>query len=140
LVRSHQTWARDVPRSALPPDELRLRPTARRLGYTDVAAYLRGEHLERHRTVAALAIEAEVSAWTIATALRRNGIQPIPHTTKRSTAAHRSSTTAQALGFDSLSSYIRHRRTCGFTWKALARESGLPETTIRRHGRRLPWR
>jgi lambda repressor-like predicted transcriptional regulator len=117
------------------PHDRRLDPAARRLGYTDVGSYLRGEHLDRHRTVAALANHAGVSRWTIITALQRNGIQPVPHVTKRRTAEHRSTTVARALGDVSLGSYVRQRRAQGSTWKTIVRETGLPETTLRRHSR-----
>ena len=128
--------ARSTAALRTPATELRLGPTARRLGYADVESYLRGEHLERYRTVAALAVQAGVSAWTITTALRRHGIEPVAHTTKRNAAAQRSTTIARALGYDSLASYIHDRRTHGASLKALAREAGLPETTLRRHRQR----
>jgi lambda repressor-like predicted transcriptional regulator len=117
-------------------DEIRLQPTAKRLGYPDVGSYLHGEHRQRHRTVARLAAEAGVSTWTIATAMRRHGIESVPHATKRSAAAQRCLTIALGLGHDSLESFITQRRESGTSWAAIAREAGLPETTLRRHGGR----
>jgi lambda repressor-like predicted transcriptional regulator len=113
--------------------DVRLRPVARRLGFPDAETYLRTAHVEQHRCVAAIAAEAGVSRWTILAALRHHGIQPVPHAAKRHHAAHRSHTVAESLGFDSLASYIAERRAHGVTWKSLVAESGLAETTLRRH-------
>jgi AraC-like DNA-binding protein len=115
-----------------PPHDVRLSPMARRLGYSDVESYLRTEHLDRRMTVAAIARQVGVSAWTIAKALRRYSIEPVPHTTKRAAAADRSTTAARRLGYDSLATFAKDRRAEGFSWKALAREAHVPETTLRR--------
>lgn len=114
--------------------DVRLRPVAHRRGYPDTAAYLRAAHAEQHRSVAAIATEAGVSRWTILAAMRHHGIEPIAHATKRHHAAHRSHTVAAALGYDSLAAYVADRRAAGTTWKSLAAESGIAETTLRRHG------
>ena len=113
---------------------LRLRPVAHRWGFTDAAAYLRAAHVEQHRSVAAIAAEAGVSRWTVLAAMRQHGIEPVPHAAKRHRAAHRSSVVAASLGYDSLAAYIADRRAAGSTWKSIAAESGVAETTLRRHG------
>jgi len=66
-----------------PPGESRLGPVARALGHDGVADYLKAAHLGQHRTVAAIALEAGVSRWTVLAALRHHGIEVTPHATKR---------------------------------------------------------
>ncbi len=114
------------------PGDLRLRPAAHRLGYLDVGAYLRTEHAERHRTVAALAVEAGVSRTTVVAALRRYDINQVPHAAKRYQAEQRDSAISRSLGFDSIANYVVERRGRGLPWKSLVEESGLPESTLRR--------
>lgn len=117
------------------PGDLRLRPVAARHGFADTAAYLRARHVDQHRSVAAIAAEAGVSRWTIAAVLGHHGISPVPHATKRHRADGRGRAVAAAFGFDSLADYLADRRANGHTWKRIAAESGLPETTVRRHAR-----
>lgn len=40
------------------------------------------------------------------------------------------------LGYDSLGSYLRERRAAGWTWRAMAAESGQPESWLRRQAAR----
>lgn len=116
------------------PGDVRLAPAAS--GFADVGAYLRRRHVEERRSVAAIAAEAGVSRETVNGALRRHGIEPVPHATKRHQAARRDETVARSLGFDSLAAYVAQRRARNIPWKRLAAESGVPETTLRRHGER----
>lgn len=119
-----------------PRPDVRLLPVAHRLGYADVGAYLRAAHVEQHRSVAAIAAEAGVSREAIGAAMRQHGIEAVPHATKRHRAAERASAVAASLGFASLAAYVADRRARGVTWRDLAAESGLPQTTLRRQGRR----
>jgi lambda repressor-like predicted transcriptional regulator len=116
-----------------PPGEARLAPVARSLGYADTAAYLRAEHLERHRSVAAIALAAGVSRWTVLTALRHHGIEARPHATTRHDAEARERAAARALGFASIAAFVAARRASGSPWAALAAESGIAATTLRRY-------
>lgn len=111
----------------------RLLPVARRLGFADTRAYLTAAHAEQHRSVASIAAEAGVTRSTVLTALRRHDIDAVPHATKRHLAASRSEAAARALGFETLAAYITDRRSAGLPWTALADESGMPTTTLRRH-------
>jgi AraC-like DNA-binding protein len=111
----------------------RLLPVARRLGFADTGAYLTATHVEQHRSVASIAAEAGVTRSTVLTALRRLGIDAVPHATKRHLAETRGQAVAGSLGFPSLRAYIADRRTAGMPWTALAAETGLPPTTLRRH-------
>ncbi|GAA3254139.1 hypothetical protein ACFO1B_51190 [Dactylosporangium siamense] len=111
----------------------RLSPAARRLGFADTAAYLTAAHVEQHRSVASIAAEAGVTRSTVLAALRRHGIDAVPHATKRHLADTRGRAVAESLGFPSLRAYITDRRDAGLPWTALAAETGLPATTLRRH-------
>lgn len=113
--------------------DLRLGPVAARYEFTDIGAYLATRHLLQHRTVAAIAAEAGVSRSTILTTLAHHDIPVTAHMAKRHQAADRDRNVARALGFPSLVAYVTARRAGGATWKALVHESGLPETTLRRH-------
>ncbi|HKS99820.1 MAG TPA: hypothetical protein VJT31_09850 [Rugosimonospora sp.] len=113
--------------------DVRLQPVARRFGFGHPAAYLRARHVEQHRSVAALAAEAGVSRATIRAALTHHGIAVRAHATTRHQAAQRDQAVAGALGFDSLADYIAARRTHGATWTSMVAESGVAETTLRRH-------
>ncbi|MEV4132792.1 hypothetical protein AB0J72_11590 [Dactylosporangium sp. NPDC049742] len=115
------------------PGDARLLPAARAAGHADVGAYLRHRHLRQHRTVAAIAAEAGVTRWSVLAAMERHGVAAVPHATKRHRAASRSSSAAAPLGFTSVAAYAAHRRAEGATWRALAAESGLPESTLQRH-------
>jgi len=59
----------------------------------------------------------------------------VPHATKRHHAAERAAAVAEARGFASLADYIADRRSRGITWRDLAVESGVPQSTLRRQGR-----
>ncbi|MET7423948.1 hypothetical protein [Dactylosporangium sp. NPDC005555] len=132
----HKDWvSRHLSASAAPaahPPE-RLGPAARRLGFADTRAYLHSAHVEQHRSVASIAAEAGVTRSAVLTALRRHGIDAVPHAAKRHHAAARGDTVARALGYDTLRAYIADRRAAGAPWTAMAVEAGLPATTLRRH-------
>ncbi|WP_327006084.1 hypothetical protein OHA72_01570 [Dactylosporangium sp. NBC_01737] len=96
-------------------------------------AYLTAAHVEQHRSVTSIAAEAGVTRSTVLTALRRLGIDAVPHATKRHLADTRGRTVAESLGFETLRAYITDRRAAGMPWTALAAETGLPATTLRRH-------
>lgn len=108
-------------------------PALRRLGYGDVAAFLRDRHLEQRQTVHAIAGELGVSHHAVATALRRHDIDRIPHSAKRHAAAERAAEVAGRLGYSAITDYISQRRAQGWTWNAIASESGQPQTWLRRH-------
>lgn len=103
------------------------------LGYPDVASYLRDRHVERHQTVNAIAAETGLSHHAVAGALRRHGLATVPHVRKRSEASRRAAEVAARLGHADIGAYISSRRAKGWTWRAIAAESGQPETWLRRH-------
>ncbi|HTJ39554.1 MAG TPA: MucR family transcriptional regulator [Dactylosporangium sp.] len=118
------------------PGEARLGPQARSLGYADAAAYLRAAHVEQHRSIAAIALETSTSRWTVLAALRHHGIEARAHATKRHHAQVRESAAARALGFASIAAYVAARRAEGAPWTALAAESGIAATSLRRRQKR----
>ncbi|GAA4263492.1 MucR family transcriptional regulator [Dactylosporangium darangshiense] len=134
----HKDWVcRHAPATGRPtPGEARLGPHARSLGYADAAAYLRAAHVEQHRSVAAIALETSTSRWTVLAALRHHGIEARAHATKRHHAQARESAAARALGFASIAAYVAARRAEGAPWSALAAESGIAATSLRRHQKR----
>ena len=113
-------------------------PTVRRLGFTDVPSYLRDRHHAQHQTVNAIAAETGFSPHRVESALRRHGLAVVAHTAKRHAARQRADSVAADLGHASMAAYIRQRRADGWTWKAMAAESGQPATWLRRQGTSQP--
>jgi lambda repressor-like predicted transcriptional regulator len=118
--------------------DARWRPALRRLGFPDVGAYLRDRHVAGHWTVNAIAAEAGLSYHAVESAMRRHGLAPVAHAAKRHAAQQRADVVAAGLGFDSIAGYVTARRSAGWTWSAIAAESGQPETWLRRRGPRPP--
>jgi AraC-like DNA-binding protein len=119
-------------RGAQRPD-LRWRPALRLLGYPDVATYLRERHLEQHQTVNAIAAEIGLSHHAVTAALRRHGVAPVAHAAKRDQAQQRATDVATRLGYTDIAAYVGNRRSGGWTWEAIAAESGQPQTWLRRN-------
>jgi AraC-like DNA-binding protein len=103
-----------------------------RLGFADVAGYLRERHITRHWTVSAIAAEAGLSHHAVASALRRHGLDQTAHAAKRHASRQRAAEVAAGLGFDDIFGYLAERRAAGWTWQAIAAESGQPPSWIRR--------
>jgi AraC-like DNA-binding protein len=108
------------------------RPALSRLGFAEVAGYLRERHITRHWTVSAIAAEAGLSHHAVASALRRHGLHQTAHAAKRHASRQRGAEVAAGLGFDDISCYLAQRRAAGWTWQAMAAESGQPPSWIRR--------
>jgi AraC-like DNA-binding protein len=102
------------------------------LGFADVTSYLRDRHLAQHRTVSAIAAELGMSNHTVAAALNRHGLAHDAHAAKRHAAQERAAQVAAALGLDSVPRYVAQRRAAGWTWPAIAAESGQPSSWLRR--------
>jgi hypothetical protein len=118
-------------RSAGRPDVAWL-PVVRRLGFDDVASYLRERHHIGYQTVNAIATETGLSAHQVESALRRHGLEIVAHAAKRHAAQQRAADVAGALGYATVAGYIRRRRADGWTWRAIAAESGQPQAWLRR--------
>ena len=103
------------------------------LGFADVPGYLRDRHLERHRTVHAIAAELGFSHHAVTAALRRHGLAHTSHAAKRHAASERADEVAADLGYASIADYIAGRRRRGWTWAAMSAESGQPQSWLRRH-------
>jgi lambda repressor-like predicted transcriptional regulator len=103
------------------------------LGFADVPSYLRDRHLSRHQTVNQIAGEVGLSYHAVESALRRHGLARIAHAGKRYAAGARADEVADKLGFASVADYVTRRRADGWTWSALAAESGQPQSWLRRH-------
>jgi AraC-like DNA-binding protein len=103
-----------------------------RLGFGDVPSYLRERHLAQHWTASAIAAEAGLSHHAVASALRRHGLVQTPHAAKRHASRQRAAEVAARMGFDSIACYLGQRRAAGWTWQAMAAESGQPPSWIRR--------
>jgi AraC-like DNA-binding protein len=108
------------------------RPALSRLGFADVAGYLRERHITRHWTVSAIADEAALSHHAVASAQRRHGLDQTAHAAKRHASRQRAAEVAAGLGFGDISGYLADRRAAGWTWQAIAAESGQPPSWIRR--------
>ena len=126
--------AADAARRAEERPDARWRPVLRRLGYPDVVTYLRERHLRQHQTVNAIAAEIGMSHHAVTAALRRHGLASVAHAAKRHEALARAADLAARLGYADVPSYIGDRRSAGWTWHAIAAESGQPESWLRRHG------
>ena len=111
-------------------------PAVQRLGFRDVASYLRQRHLIDRATVNAIATEVGLSFHTVKAALRRHHVIATPHAEKRYEADRREHEVAAALGVPSIRDYVARCRALGWTWGQIAAESGQPETWLRRHATR----
>ena len=107
-------------------------PAVRRLGFTDVAGYLRDRHTVQHRTVSAIAAEVGLSHHAVGSALRRHGLDMTAHAAKRHAASQRAAGVAAGLGFVCIGDYLTERRAAGWTWQAIAAECGQPASWVRR--------
>jgi AraC-like DNA-binding protein len=107
-------------------------PAVGRLGFSDVPGYLRERHLAQHWTASAIAAEVGMSHHAVASALRRHGLARTPHAAKRHASRQRAADVAAGLGFGSISGYLTQRRAEGWTWQAMAAESGQPASWVRR--------
>ncbi len=105
------------------------------LGFQDVVSYLRDRHVDQHHTMNAMAAELGLSRHTIEAALRAHGLGPVAHAAKRHAADQRALQVASRLGYPTIAHYVAARRAAGLTWRALAAESGEPQTWLRRHAR-----
>jgi hypothetical protein len=72
------------------------------------------------------------AAHRVESALRRHGLEIVAHAAKRHAARQRAADVAAGLGYATMAGYIRRRRADGWTWKAIAAESGQPQTWLRR--------
>lgn len=112
--------------------DARWQPALTRLGFPDVASYLRERHLLQHWTVNAIAAEAGLTHHTVEAALRRHGLARTAHAAKRHQAHQRAARVAARLGFDSMADYVASRRAAGWTWHAMAAECAQPPSWLRR--------
>jgi len=133
LGRIDPAAAEAARRRATERPDIRWRPVLERLGYSVVASYLRERHIEQHQTMNAIAAEAGLSHPAVLSALLRHGLAPVAHAAKRHEAWQRAAGVAADLGYATIAAYIGDRRSGGWTWKAIAAESGQPETWLRRH-------
>jgi AraC-like DNA-binding protein len=108
-------------------------PALRDLGYRDVASYLKERHLAQHWSVNAIAAEIGFSHHAVESALRRHGLARVAHAAKRHAAQQRAADVAARVGHASIADYVSQRRAGGWTWQAIAAESGQPPTWLRRH-------
>jgi protein-disulfide isomerase-like protein with CxxC motif len=102
------------------------------LGFPDVPSYLRDRHLTRHQTVNTISAEIGLSHHAVESALRRHGLARTSHASKRHAAQQRAAEVAAALGAASVPAYVALRRAAGWTWRAIAAESGQPASWLRR--------
>jgi AraC-like DNA-binding protein len=112
--------------------DARWQPALGRLGFSDLAGYLRERHIVQHRTVSAIAAEVGLSHHAVTSALRRHRLARTPHAAKRHAADERAAAVAAGLGFDGIADYLGRRRAAGWTWQAIAAESGQPPSWLRR--------
>jgi AraC-like DNA-binding protein len=113
--------------------DITLGATTTRLGYQDVATYLRERHLDQHRTINAMVAELGVSRRVVTSALQRHGLVQVAHAAKRHEADRRAAEAAGRLGYTSIADYVARRRAAGLSWRAIAAESGEPQSWLRRH-------
>ena len=117
--------------------DVRWTAVAARFGFSDGRAYLDARHRRDGATVSAIAHEAGVSWPCVREALTRYGIGMSPHASSRRAAERRAEDVANSLGFASLADFVSERLAQGVTWRAMAEESGMPHTTLRRYSGRL---
>ena len=125
-----------VPADLAARAELRWLPALQALGFRDVLSYLERRHLDQHQTVSAMAAELGVSRHALGAALARHGLARTAHASKRHEAGQRATAVAARLGYESMGDYVRERRADGLSWRAIADESGEPQTWLRRQASR----
>jgi len=113
--------------------DARWQPALTRLGFADLASYLNERHIVQHWTVNAIVAETGLAHRAVASGLRRHGLPQTAHATKRHAARERAAHVAADFGFSSIADYISVRRAEGWTWRAMAAESGQPQSWLRRH-------
>ena len=113
--------------------EARWLPVLAELGFDDLGAYLRCRHADQHWTVNAMSAELGVSRPALEAAMSRHGLARVAHAAKRHAADRRAAEVAARLGYASVAEYVAAGRAQGLTWRALAAESGQPQTWLRRH-------
>jgi lambda repressor-like predicted transcriptional regulator len=133
LERLDPATAAAVRRAGAGRPDVPWRPALARLGFGEVASYLRDRHAVRHWSVNAIAAEVGVSYHAVESALSRHGLDRVAHAAKRHAAAQRAARVAADLGFASVAEYVARRRAAGWTWGAMAEESGQPQSWLRRH-------
>ena len=107
-----------------------------------MASYLTERHLVQYWTLNAIAAEVGMSHHAVGLALRRHGLAPTAHAAKRHAASERATRVAARHGFGSIAAYIADRRAAGWTWRAMAEESGQPPSWLRRQSgiaQAVPW-
>jgi hypothetical protein len=107
-------------------------PAIRTLGFVDVPTYLRQRHLIEHLTVNAIASEVGLS-FHCQVGAHAARIELQAHVAKRHAEQSRVREVAAYLGVDSISEFIEHSKTQGWTWQQMAAVSVQPETWLRRH-------
>lgn len=112
--------------------DARWSPVLARLGFADVASYLRERHCTEHLSVNAIAREAGVSFHAVKAALQRHGLEVRSHAAKRHAAQLRRQEVAARLGVDSIADFVERGLGQGRTWREMAEESGQPQTWLRR--------
>ncbi|MFC4943944.1 hypothetical protein [Pseudonocardia sp. GCM10023141] len=117
---------------ALHRQDARWLPVVRALGFDDVASYLTDRHVAHRMTVRAIAIAVGLSPSAVGTALRRHGMDRVPHAAARGASRDRADAIARAAGHASFASYLTDRRAAGLSWRAIAADCGMPATWVRR--------
>ncbi len=113
--------------------DARWMPALSQLGFADLASYLHERHIVQHRTINAIAAEAGLTHHAVESALRRHGLARLSHAAKRHAARQRADAVAASLGFGAIADYVGRRQAAGWTWQAMATESGQPASWLRRH-------
>jgi transposase-like protein len=112
--------------------DARWSPVITRLGFDDLASFLRERHCMQHLSVNAIAREAGVSFQTVMAALQRHGLDVTRHAAKRHAAAARRQEVAASLGVESIADFVLQARAQGRTWREMAAATGQPQTWLRR--------
>jgi hypothetical protein len=117
--------------------DVRWQPALGRLGFSDVAGYLRQRHRAEHMSVNAIAREAGVPFPAVKSALARHGLQMSAHEPKRHEARHRAAEVAGTLGVSSVGEYVLSCREAGQTWRQIAAATGQPQSWLRRQAQNV---
>lgn len=112
--------------------DARWHPVVLALGFADVPAYLTDRHRTRKHTIAMIATETGRSRSAVESALRRHGIERLPHAASRAGRDVRADAVAARFGFADVGGYFADRRADGMSWRAIAAECGQPATWVRR--------
>lgn len=136
LAKVDPAAAHDIAEAVSGPSPVRhdvkVQGRLRALGFDDVQAYLRWQHVGECRSIRSISLELGMSRQAVEAALCRHGIPITRHATTRERCRQRATGVATRFGHTDIHGYLADRRALGMSWRAIAAECGMHATWLRR--------